>query len=489
MTWHLSITQKILWSYLAIGLLITSVSMVTVWELHRLDQQVATWDKVSNFFDAILELRRFEKNYFLYSESTDLMEALSYLKQAQNLLKQRPFLATTETQSLWQALTTYQQRLENYGQFQKTQHHRDSFQEEEIHKLGKQIVHQAETLATLERLDLQHSLSGSKHWSVVALLGLLLGGVGLSGWLTRSVIQPLRQLQQRMAAIAGGQLTTLPLDSQEREMVALTAAFNQMLAQLDARQQHLHRTDKLAALGTLLAGVAHELNNPLSNISSSCQILQEELGQAELEWQQELLAQIEEQTERTRLVVRSLLEFAKDREFKQENLSLLRLVQDTLRFLRGQVPTGVSIQLQIAETVFIYADKQRMQQALLNLLKNAVEAVGEQGHVELNATEIDATVASSIASLAQPFASSRPWTQLIIQDDGPGIDSAVLSRIFDPFFTTKPIGRGSGLGLSIVHEIITAHDGCIQVENLSGRGSRFILTLPAAVLIGEKHAV
>ncbi len=483
MTWHLSITQKILLSYLAIGLLITCVSMVTVWELHSLDQQVAAWDKVSQFFDTILELRRFEKNYFLYSEPTDLHEAFMYLKQIQELLKQRPFWATTETQLLWQILTTYQQRLENYGAFQQTQHHRDTVQEEEIRKLGKQIVQQSETLVNLERVDLQHSLNSSKRWLVLTILGLWLSGVGLSSWVTRSVVQPLRQLQQRMVAIAGGQLTTLPLDSQEREIVALTAAFNQMLAHLEARQQHLHRTDKLAALGTLLAGVAHELNNPLSNISSSCQILQEELGQAELEWQAELLAQIEEQTERARLVVRSLLEFARDREFHRENLSMLRLVQDTLRFLRGQVPTGVSIQLHIPETVCIYADKPRMQQALLNLLKNAVEAVGEHGQIELSTLTKETLTPSEVPCFS--MTTSHSWVQLTIQDDGPGIDPAVLPRIFDPFFTTKAVGCGSGLGLSIVHEIITAHEGSIQVENLKGHGTRFIVSLPGAVRIQE----
>ncbi len=490
-TWHPSITQKILLSYLIIGLLVTLISLTTVWELHRLDQQIIIWDKASHFFDAILELRRFEKNYFLYNELDDLTEALTYLKQARELLAQPVFLDLAETKLLRQTLTLYQQRLQSYSHFQPTQNHRDFQQEEEIRKLGKLIVQRAERLSTVERLDLQQSISNSKHWLLITLLTLLLAGLGLSRWLTRSVIQPLRQLQQRMTAIAGGQLTTLPLDSQEQEIIALTAAFNQMLAQLETRQQHLHRTDKLAALGTLLAGVAHELNNPLSNISSSCQILQEELGMAELQWQQELLTQIEEQTERTRLVVRSLLEFAKDREFKQEILPLLQLIQDTLRFLRGQLPTGISIQLQISETLLIYADKQRMQQALLNLLKNAVEAMGEQGHLELIAKEIDSTSTFSMSSLPQPITQAHPWIQLIIQDDGAGIEDAVLPKIFDPFFTTKPIGHGNGLGLSIVHEIITAHKGYIQVENINSKqphqtGTRFTLHLPAPSIPKEK---
>src|SRR5690606_131524 len=124
---------------------------------------------------------------------------------------------------------------------------------------------------------------------------------------------------------------------------------------------------KLASLGTLLSGVAHELNNPLSNISSSCQILMEELHEGDAAFKTELLSQIDDQTNRARNIVRALLDFAREREFSKEPRSLANLLKETLRFLRGQVPAGVAVVTDIPEDIMVPVDGQRIQQALLNL--------------------------------------------------------------------------------------------------------------------------
>jgi signal transduction histidine kinase len=154
-------------------------------------------------------------------------------------------------------------------------------------------------------------------------------------------------------------------------VLSLTNAFNKMLRELELRQRHLVQSEKLASLGTLLSGVAHELNNPLSNISSSSQILSEEFDDGNREFKKELIAQINDQTDRARNIVRSLLEFSRDKEFKKQQLSLNGLLEETIRFVKGQMTGNVSVQIAVPADLMIVADKQRIQQVLLNLLKNA----------------------------------------------------------------------------------------------------------------------
>jgi signal transduction histidine kinase len=270
-----------------------------------------------------------------------------------------------------------------------------------------------------------------------------------------------------------------------------------MLHELELRQRHLVQSEKLASLGTLLSGVAHELNNPLSNISSSCQILMEELKQAhgsrangqekgkaassslplDPVFLNELLSQIDEQTDRARNIVRSLLEFSRDKEFEKEHLPLKQLIKETIRFVRGQLPMKVEIEIDIPDDITIFADKQRIQQAFLNLIKNAVEAINADGKISI--------LAHKVISAEKKEEETKTECQIEgdsidikISDTGSGIPSEVLSKIFDPFFTTKDVGKGSGLGLFIVHEIIEEHDGCIAVDSGIEKGTTFLIRLP-----------
>jgi two-component system NtrC family sensor kinase len=270
-----------------------------------------------------------------------------------------------------------------------------------------------------------------------------------------------------MEAVAAGKLNKIDISASDREIASLTAAFNHVLQELELRQKHLLRSEKLASLGTLLSGVAHELNNPLSNISTSCQILTEEIGEAGLQQKKELLEQIDEQTIRARNIVRSLLDFAGDREFKKETVNLLRLSNQTVRFLKGQIPPQVALTVDIPMDLAVEADKQRLQQALLNLIKR---------HASDKATwETDKQY--------QFFGKCENRGEMVdieVHDSGHGIPPEVLPRIFDPFFTTKEIGKGSGLGLFIVYEIVEQHGGCIMVNSHPGKGTTFCLRLPLA---------
>jgi signal transduction histidine kinase len=211
----------------------------------------------------------------------------------------------------------------------------------------------------------------------------------------------------------------------------------------------------------------------------------EENDHADPQYRVELLSQIEDQTDRARNIVRSLLEFSREKDFKKEILPLRKVFEETIRFVKGQVPTRVSITYAVPEDVVIFADKQRIQQAFLNLLKNAIEAVGEEGEITIRSKKHKAIHKAEETAEIYNYLKYRgkctlecDTVDIEIRDTGPGIPQEILPRIFDPFFTTKDVGKGSGLGLFIVHEIIEENDGCIAVNSEPGKGTTFFISLP-----------
>jgi signal transduction histidine kinase len=156
--------------------------------------------------------------------------------------------------------------------------------EGKIRMFGKDIVTIAEELSRAERKSLQMLLSNSQEILILSILSLSLLGIAIGQLLSRIVVRPLKLLEETMAVIADGNYERIRIDSKDREIVSLTNAFNKMLKELELRRRHLLQSEKLASLGTLLSGVAHELNNPLSNISSSSQILAEEIEENDMEY-------------------------------------------------------------------------------------------------------------------------------------------------------------------------------------------------------------
>ncbi|HTZ17741.1 MAG TPA: ATP-binding protein [Dissulfurispiraceae bacterium] len=338
-------------------------------------------------------------------------------------------------------------------------------------------------MSKTERERVHSLLDYSRVVLTVAIVMLSLAGVVVGQIISRIVVRPLKEIEKSMEAIAAGGRESIDIKSKDREIISLTGAFDHMLRELEMRQRHLIQSEKLASLGTLMAGIAHELNNPLSNISTSSQILSEELEEADIEFKKEMLLQIETQTERARNIVRTLLDFSREKEFKREPVPLKNLIQETLNFIKGQIPARVSISLDVADDIVVFADKQRIQQALLNLIKNAVEAIAEEGSVHVQATRHFPDTEKS-DDYVQMLDNSRCKSYgndvyIMIRDTGSGIPSEILPRVMDPFFTTKDVGKGSGLGLSIVHEIIDENDGCIRMSSEQGKGTTFIVRLPS----------
>jgi signal transduction histidine kinase len=198
---------------------------------------------------------------------------------------------------------------------------------------------------------------------------------------------------------------------------------------------------------------------------------------ADQDFVKELLAQIDAETWRARRIVRSLLDYARDREFRREPLALAPLVEESLRLIKGQIPAQVVIQTAIPAELMLGGDKQRLQQVLFNLVGNAVAALEGAGEVVIAARATRAPVPANALAFGQ--CPGGAGVEIEVRDNGHGIPADVLPRIFDPFFTTKEVGQGLGLGLFVVFEIVEEHGGCIAVKSTPGQGSSILIRLPA----------
>jgi signal transduction histidine kinase len=475
-----SLRRKVVVGYYAVAALIVVASAFSFGELKALEDKMVLTERMSELFDATLEVRRFERNYFLYGQDADRTEASSYVARARSLLDaNQAVLLAVETPS---RLAEFRNLLDRYDAELSALAATGTVPAREARKprlraLGKDLVAIAEEMAGAERRLVQSSLVRFRGMLILFIGAAVAFIVAIGRALSSRVAMPLKELEASVDAVSAGKRGRLPVRSRDREVVAVIEAFNHMLKELELRQKHLVRSEKLASLGTLLSGVAHELNNPLSNISTSCQILIEEFGQLDPEEQRERLGRIDQQTERARNIVRSLLDFAREREFRRERVALRPLVEQTVSFVRGEVPTTAAIRIDIAEDVAVFADSQRLQQALLNLIKNGVEALTGRGTVTISAHNTVVTDHDALGDASCDVNGNA--VDIVVADDGHGIAAEALPRIFDPFFSTKAVGKGMGLGLFIVYEIVEQHEGCISVESKRGRGTLFRIRLPA----------
>jgi signal transduction histidine kinase len=297
---------------------------------------------------------------------------------------------------------------------------------------------------------------------IIFLVGLAaVGSIAVYYFLVR-LVRPLHTIEEATKVVGQGDFRPIPHDHREDEIGQLIKAFNRMVLHLKQNNEQMVQTEKLTSLGTLTSGVAHELNNPLNNISTSCQILLEEMPPETEPYHTELLRAIDSQVEIARDIVGSLLEFSRRRQFKLERQNLKQVVSESLKLIRGETPVGVEAKVDIPGNLALYLDKGHIVQALINLFMNSFQAMEKGGILTISARELK----------------ESGQIRLTIQDTGKGIPPEVLPQVFDPFFTTKKVGKGTGLGLSITYGIIERHHGHIKAESEQDQGAKIIITLP-----------
>ncbi|MEW5867709.1 MAG: response regulator [Chloroflexota bacterium] len=253
---------------------------------------------------------------------------------------------------------------------------------------------------------------------------------------------------------------------------------------LQKAQLQLVQSEKLAAVGELVAGVAHELNNPLTAVVLYAQILQVQLSNPDLSKD---LDKIVTEAQRASRIVRGLLEFARQRPVERKPVQVNNVLHNALELLTYQLHT-YNIRVETSydpDLPYTLADRHQLQQVFLNVITNAWQAMREQGGERgqlLVETQLGPALFGGMAAPGE-----EPVIHIQIKDNGPGIPPEFISNIFDPFFTTKQPGQGTGLGLSICHGIISEHGGHIWAESEPGRGTTFFIELPVNEPDTELH--
>ena len=458
-----SLKQKLVLIYVITLVFMLSMIMVNWYNMRNVENMVVSGEIISDLFDTSLEIKRFEKNYFLYNKEEDYQELSIYLNKAESLLlfNKSQFTLFTSNRiisDLNADISEYRKTLAAVHTNRNRQG--GSAAKSKLRNLGRQIVVSTEKIAHTERKTMQDTLQSARQALIMSIIIFCITSLIVGALFYERLIKMLRILEGHMNKVAHGEFSPMPVEFNDRELVSLNRAFNRMLHELEERKTYMVQSEKLASMGTLLFGVAHELNNPLSNISTSCQILKEEIGEGDTEYNIELLGQIDQEIDRTKNIVRSLLDYSKKRE--KENVNLKKAVDETVRFIKGDLPTKITLTVNIPKEIRVYADKQRLQQALLNLIKNGVDAISEEGQVSVSAHYI------------------KHKESIIIEvlDTGAGMEDKMVSKIFDPFFTTKASSKGYGLGLFIVHSMIEEHKGSIMVDSEPGFGTVFTIELP-----------
>jgi len=244
-----------------------------------------------------------------------------------------------------------------------------------------------------------------------------------------------------------------------------------------ALEAQLRESQKMEAIGTLAGGVAHDFNNLLAAILGNLALAQEDVGAHHPA--RESLGEIQRAAMRARQLVQQILTFSRRQTQELQHQLLTPLVEEALGLLRSLLPAGVRLNVRMPSTPLpVVADATQVQQVLMNLCTNAWQAMENQAGevtVALRAVDVDAAQALRVEGL-----SSGHYACLSVADNGPGMDEDTVRRIFEPFFTTKPPGAGTGLGLAVVHGIVKAHRGAIDVHSSAEEGTRFDVYLPLA---------
>jgi len=340
--------------------------------------------------------------------------------------------------------------------------------------------------------------------AVLSLGFIVIAALSAGFFVHRLVYVPLRDLETGAKRLSAGNMEQMiPVRSAD-EFGQLAASFNAMTAALgnsqlelrewghtleqkvEKRTQELRiaeaetaRTEKLASVGLLAAGIAHELNNPLTGVLTFTTLLRKKIpdGSADAED----LDLVIRETKRCATIIRRLLDFAREKTPEKKFADLNRVIEDTARIIERpasfrDIEIAMDLDPQLPR---VWVDADLIKQVIMNMLVNAQHAIEHEGSITVRSRRLP------LPKSPEPGMEPVPMVEISIIDSGCGIPEKNLKRIFDPFFTSKEVGKGTGLGLSVSHGIVRAHGGLIEVESAVGKGSTFRIYLPVEPPAGD----
>ncbi len=465
----ITIRGQIVMAFLVCFVLMGTMIGANYSSFRRLSRSMQFFDLAEEFNSTILEMRRYEKNYFLYRQAFSFEENITYTNKLQLMLHR-------DSENLIGAMgrDNYQRFLEYVNEYSAlmAELHKKicaenacSELEAQIRGVGQNLLTLADQLVSTERKTISRLLQQVVPLPLISLLAL----VALLGWVVfyigEKVVRPLARITRESEAVAQGAFNRItPYGASKNEIHNLVSAVNRMMIELEKRQDQLVQSRKIASIGTLTAGIAHEINNPINNLSLILESLIEADEDITPEERAKLYQEAMDQADRTSEIVKNLLEFSRASHPRVEMVDIEALVDKTARLISNEMNlNAISFIKQVAPDLpLVRMDKGGLQQVLLNLFLNAIQAMGRGGALNV-VIDVD---------------ENQHDIRIDVIDNGPGIAPEHIEQIFDPFFTTKKEGIGTGLGLSVSYNIVKKNGGRMEVKSPPGKGACFSIFLP-----------
>jgi two-component system NtrC family sensor kinase len=393
---------------------------------------------------SFLEMRLSEKNFYLYKDESalrDIREKIAgTIMSIDNV--QEDIVRAIGTRNL-DMLRTYLRRYSEVVDEVSATHSRSV----ELEK----------------RLRVNKIILGSKNILFYSFAVFFLLAIIVSHFISQKILRSLREIERLAGSISGGNFEKIEGIKSTDELGSVIAAINSMSEELKTREEQLIQSKKLASLGVLTAGVAHELTNPVNNISMIAQTYADVYDSLGRDDRIGFMQIIEEETERIKDIIKNLLDFSKPKEAILSRADINAVIRKTVSLVQNMLNvSNIDATLSLAEGLPpVFIDGHQMQQVLVNLVVNAIQAMQPGGKL----------------SIATRPGRMEDTIEIAVTDTGKGIPPEFLSHIFDPFFSTKGVG-GTGLGLSVSYGIIKNHKGNITVESTPRKGTTFTIELP-----------
>jgi two-component system NtrC family sensor kinase len=476
-----SFRHQLFIGFFLVFLFAVGVSGLLLITTNKVEEKLRVLEIVDNYVIEIQQARRFEKNYFLYG--TNLSDALEntyrakdiFDRNSQELMElqknadQKPISSDINLyEDLLKRLVELDQREIGIHQYEREKNEIEL----ELRKHGQKMVSFAQELMNQEKSALEKALTRSKNIHIYSLGVLLIFILFIAYILAGRILGNIRRFTVYASRIASGDFTPItPTRPFRDEFTDLAISINQMMQELEDREAILIQSHKMRAVGTLTAGVAHELNNPLNNLTLTAHMLLEDYDVLSDQERREMIQDIVSESKRSTNIISNLLDFARESGSQLEPLDLKQLLKDTINLAVNQIKlSGIRIEFQATDNLpRVHGDSQQLRQVFLNLILNAIDASSKGGIIRVIVLPAD----------------EPNYIAVKVIDTGTGIPDHILSSIFDPFFTTKGKGKGTGLGLSVSQGIVVKHGGKINVSSRKDQGATFTVTLPVTTIPAE----
>ncbi|MGO9612598.1 MAG: ATP-binding protein [Dissulfurispiraceae bacterium] len=459
----MKIERKILYSYF---FNVAFIVLIGLFALHNMNQVLAKlrFVEISDDLNAsFLEMRIAEKNFLLYKDEKwianiheNINDSMQAIEATQDDISR--VIGAKNLQLIKSYLDEYSTVIDEIDKSGGKNPHLET----ELRAVGGKLRGFFKNKTQLERQKVNDIISTAKRLLFMSFLGILFLAIVLGRVFSKKIVGSLRAIEGLALSIAEGNFSKIEDVKSKDEFGSVILAINRMSKELEDRGEEIIQAKKLASLGVLTAGVAHELINPLNNISMITQNSLELYDYLTKENRLVLLNRVAEETKRMEAVVRNLLDFSKTREVKLKEANINDIVRKSVQLMQNtldlsNIESKVTLELNLPR---VRVDEHQIEQVMVNLIVNATQAMSPGGRLSIETRKGD-----------------DDKVYIYVKDTGQGIPPEYLSNIFDPFFSTK--SSGTGLGLSVSYGIIKNHKGNIRVESTVGVGTTFTIELPA----------